>query len=486
MNKSYSQFENNRYIANFFTVICAFLMSLSCSNNPFTVGNTGIDSSVFVYVGRTILNGGMPYRDSFDHKGPLIYLIDAFGQLINKDIGMWIVEVVFIYTIFFFAYKIARMTGCGNIKTMLVVTVTMVTLSYYFEGGNFTEEYACTFIMISLYIFLRYFTEGSVKAAEIVICGAAFAAVCMLRINMAALWAVMCIGVLIDCIRKRKGILLAKYLGLFLLGAAVVMIPIIIWLVINNSFEPFIKEYIYFNIVYSKSEGSSRNILEAVHHFGTEGPVVLSIPIIGYFCLKRKEFADWLCEAAVILSVVLMSMSGRTYGHYGMILVPFVSYAFSLLLNESGDIKKNISLLMAGMCMIAMLLQLGVYRLASGVVKSVLHIEYGETDDARAIVDVIRNNTDEDDKITVCGNWDQVYLLTDRMSASVYSYQDPISKVDIEIREEYLNDLKQLKAKMIVLNKSSDWYKDKDLETIVNQNYELIQVVGSTELYLLR
>ena len=230
MINAFRKIEEKEYIAYGFVAICTLLMSLACLNNPFTVGNTGTDSSVYNYVARVIINGGMPYRDTFDHKGPLIYLIDAAGQIINKDIGVWIIELFFIFVIFLFAYKIARMTGCGNIKSMVVVLISMFALAYYFDGGNLTEEYACAFIIISLYIFLRFFKFGSVKPAEIVICGASFAAVCLLRINMVALWGVMCIGVLIICIQKRRAILIVKFLGLFVLGVVIVTVPVMFWL----------------------------------------------------------------------------------------------------------------------------------------------------------------------------------------------------------------------------------------------------------------
>ena len=40
--------------------LCSIFMSFIATNNPFLAGNTYVDSSVFNYVGRVILNGGMP------------------------------------------------------------------------------------------------------------------------------------------------------------------------------------------------------------------------------------------------------------------------------------------------------------------------------------------------------------------------------------------------------------------------------------------
>ena len=48
-------------------------------------GIPSYDAGVFNYVGMVIQHGGMPYVDVFDHKGPLIYLINALAV----EFGSW-------------------------------------------------------------------------------------------------------------------------------------------------------------------------------------------------------------------------------------------------------------------------------------------------------------------------------------------------------------------------------------------------------------
>ena len=110
-----------------------------------------------------MMKGYLPYRDTFDHKGPLIYLIDALGLLINEEIGIWFIELIAISIIFLFAYKIARLLGCNSVIACFIVTIGIPVLSFYFQGGNYTEEYACVFIIVSLYWFLDYFINEELK-----------------------------------------------------------------------------------------------------------------------------------------------------------------------------------------------------------------------------------------------------------------------------------------------------------------------------------
>ncbi len=184
--------------------ISSLVFSLCANINPIRrIDYLNIDNAGFNYVARVILKGGMPYRDTFDHKGPLLYLINALGVLINKDFGIWIIELINIFLILYFSFKIAKLLGCDNLKAVIVIIMGIFSLAGYFDGGNYVEEYACTFIIISLYIFIKFFEKSTVTGLELFFCGLCFGAVILLQANMVAIWGVMCIGVLVKCIKEK-------------------------------------------------------------------------------------------------------------------------------------------------------------------------------------------------------------------------------------------------------------------------------------------
>ena len=43
------------------------------------------DAGVFLYAAQVLLDGGLPYRDVWDHKPPLIYVLDTY-KLIHVPI----------------------------------------------------------------------------------------------------------------------------------------------------------------------------------------------------------------------------------------------------------------------------------------------------------------------------------------------------------------------------------------------------------------
>lgn len=111
------------------------------------------DRQVFVYGSMTLLKGGVPYKDFFDHKPPLIYLILSLGWIF-KWWGIWIVGVVAKWIAAIFLYKVALV-----FLTRLSILVPLVFLVVLLDPfiicmGSFTREYTAIFIAITLSLIL--------------------------------------------------------------------------------------------------------------------------------------------------------------------------------------------------------------------------------------------------------------------------------------------------------------------------------------------
>ena len=55
-------------------------------------GDTSVDTAVFQTMGYMMKRGFLPYVDSFDHKGPLLYLIH--NRLYNGDLLMYLYLII--------------------------------------------------------------------------------------------------------------------------------------------------------------------------------------------------------------------------------------------------------------------------------------------------------------------------------------------------------------------------------------------------------
>ena len=65
---------------------CAAVLLLFCSGtSPLYNGHDWTDANTYLTMGRGLLHGVVPYRDLFDHKGPLLYFVYALGALLSPS-----------------------------------------------------------------------------------------------------------------------------------------------------------------------------------------------------------------------------------------------------------------------------------------------------------------------------------------------------------------------------------------------------------------
>ena len=327
--------------------IAAFIFSQLSPQHIFIRKESYIDSSVFRNIALMMRNGKMPYLDTFDHKGPLIYIINYIGQIIAYDSGIWLIEVINLTVTMYFLYKIARIK-CDRFFSVIVTFISITPLFEYFQGGNFTEEYALPLITISLYYFLEYLLKNNVNNRRVLICGMCMGGVLMLRPNMISIWIVFCAYIFFKDIYEKKYQELIKFIEFFLIGIIVVIIPILIWLGVNGALYDFWNDYIIFNFQYSSEDSNlatTENKWLTFFYFAKNSLVIGSVIILIYTFKNEKNKVDLVYLAYIVLTLLLICMSGRNYGHYGMIMIPTIAYPFAILFYacQNSKIKKETS-----------------------------------------------------------------------------------------------------------------------------------------------
>ena len=464
-------------------LLAAILFCMLSPLNPWENGEASTDSSVFKTVVMYMENGMMPYTDTFDHKGPLIYLLNWLGNRISYYQGIWFIEVFSLFITLVFSYKTARFF-CSRLFSLGTLVIVIASLTNYFEGGNFTEEYAMPFIAVSVFIFADYFLNDTITRFRLCACGFCFGAVLLLRPNMIAVWFVFCLAVLIRTLKAKDFRELGRYLIFFIIGALVIMLPIVIWLVVNGALADMIQTYLLFNSEYAakSADGGLTAKIQAFYTFFKNVFVIGSLICAGVLaCRKRDIFhiAYFLC---ILVTLAFLSMSGQTYGHYGMILVPLEAYPFAAMMQEVqkmlfSERRVTMVLLLCGFFMAKAVLPSWLY-LGSSAVDSITD---GETitrsEKTAQTVEIVEACTSEDDTITVLGNWDIVYVLTQRMPASRYSYQSPISSVKTSIIDEYFEDLEESQPALIIITSTyteGDTQYDRMMEFIDTNGYVLL------------
>ena len=457
-----------------FLFILTFIILLTSPINIFETKDIFTDQGVFETIGMMMQKGYMPYRDTFDHKGPLIYLYNFWGQQIEYYKGIWYLEFINLFITFGAIYKIARLK-CNQLLSLFLVMVSTIALFAFFEQGNLVEEYALPFIAISLYIFLDYMLNQKVNKRRLITCGFSMGSVLLLRPNMISLWVVFGIIILIKCIKEKKYLELKEFITYFMLGLLIIIIPFMIWLFKNKALLDFWEQYIIFNFEYIKVSELGLGWPDKLKTFGffmMQSLSLLSIIAVTILCVINKKKEDLFYLIYVLITLISISISGNRYNHYGIILLPISIYPLSSMLKHSDNYVHYATLCVS----ISLLLFLGFpnyYKIVKEIPEMYQnrHVNQVSTNIKNA-VKIIEDNTSIDDPISVYGNKNILYVLSKRRHATKYSYLFPLVMISDEIKEDYFEQLAKEKPKILVVE---TFKRDEDMiKFITDYNYNQI------------
>ena len=208
------------------------------------------DSGVFLYVGSVVLKGGIPYKDVWDHKGPLIYLINALAAALSprREVGIWALEAICISFAGYGAYRLVW-RGIGKHPARLSVILLFGSLGYVLYPGNYTEEFALPLQVATLLQFCKSIERTADRRGWFVI-GLLGGAVFLLRPNLVGLHLSIVTFVLFSRFSSgefRRAVAELSYLGI---GFAAMIGPFLAYFVAHDALDEMLDSVIRFNFVY--------------------------------------------------------------------------------------------------------------------------------------------------------------------------------------------------------------------------------------------
>ena len=439
------------------SLFCSLVFIYKSNLHPWRAEDASTDSSVFKTVVMMMEKGYMPYRDSFDHKGPLIYIINYLGNRISYYRGILVIEIICLTLTFFLIYTIARLS-CKPFISEIITLVSTSLLFTYFEHGNYCQEYAMPFIALSIFVFLDYLINKKVSMLRVFVSGFSCAVILLLQPNMAAVWVVFCFAILVLLIRSGEYDSVFRFSLEFILGMAVLFVPIMVWLAVNGAIPSLWQDYIVFNHQYTSV--LPLKMFEALVFYLNNPLVIAVILCMVYYCKKGEihRNVNVLYLLFLILSIALLTIAGVKAPHYAMTIVPAVAYPLSLMVSDIETIAdhktaKQIILLLTVFLMSVLVIP-AWFNLIIDIPETIEDKNDGKDHSEHSLnelVALVLENTDENDAISVYGNWDLVYVKSQRKHATKYSYQFPIGEVMPDIMDEYWAQLKEELPPIIVV-----------------------------------
>jgi len=459
----------------------SFFVSLTSFLNPFGLNRIEDDTSVYLTIARGITEGSVPYRDFFENKGPLIYFISAVGLLLGGFTGVWIVQLSFLCVSAFFAYKISLFFS-GRFQAFLAVVFSFLIFRMFYIETAGPGEYSLPFALISMYILVKYyFSHAEPSKFELIAFGLCFAAAVLMGINMISLWFIFCIVITIEKIVKRNYLLLLKYLVFFIIGAVIALVPIILYLRLNNAMSDFIDQYLLSGSARGFSGFSLKDTIKKFFIIIKNSYSFIPLIVGAFWILKNLKDSKIFFYAgfflAYILVVLLHAVIGRFGDHYNMPLLPFIVPALAFFIQS---ISACFSLLKYRKA--ALVLFLSVV-FSNEIITAVWRTVVITTDRSRIemleIGSLIDENTVEGDTIINLGRDRFVYLYTQRRPASRFIYQQSGAQFYPGTIPEFLSDMERQHPAIILIRNYGGQYDH------LPQWYDPIYAMIEAEYHLL-
>ena len=473
-------------------IIWTTLITLLSAITPVLLGVTSLQHSADSYIGWALHQGGDIYTNFFGSEGLLYYLL----QFIVKGS---IVFAVFYWLallgsgIFLFRAATAISKRDKQVHQLLIGFYLLAGgLSF---GGGYATILALPFLFYGLDLALDYMVDSNNDKGFLRI-GMSMALAFFLAPLPTALYSLVLFLALsaFNIVRRRLSHGLYQFFAAGL-GFSLLFYPIGYYTVYKGSFGNAISQILY--PVDSLNVFSNPALLDNLLFYGllTLSLGALVLVFTGFLQSKSVEikyFAIFSGIALILLVVLLIFSTEPIHGSRLVVYLPFMTILLLARIGEK-ELKgadrrrryRRTSTLLGDFLRINAYLPIFalIYLVAAPIVGLyVLHQDLYQ--ERGRIESIVKEQTKESDSIYIWDNQIDMYQSSERLSASHLLAPNLYTSL-AENQTILLNDLRENKPKMIVVNTKLNLWKE--VEQLLAQNYQQVQSnLADFKLYKLK
>ena len=413
------------------------------------------DQGVFLYMGQQILEGKVPYRDVWDHKGPVVYYINALGLWLGGGSlwGVWLLELVFLGLAACFSF-VLLLRVFGPLPAWFGSISWLLSYALVGEGGNWVETYALPLQFLALLLFLQI--EGS-RLWPAFLIGASGAVTFLLRPDIIGVPLAITLFLAVSGATSRRWCWALARIVVILAGFAAALILGLLYFWAHDALDELLDAVFRYNLAYA-SPSILRRVSAGFHGLDAlDGIGVLSIAawIAGCAYALARD-ANARLPTLVLLTLLLLpiefvldAISGHGYAHYYVNLLPVLSilaafFAWELgnRLGEHSIAIKSHTARLSSIWILALLVAINLAPLGH-IMRSATE-SVRRSDDRLKPIEFVASQTDKDDYVLMWGAESVINFMTNRPSPSRYVYQYPLYTIGYqsqEIVDEFLQDI---------------------------------------------
>lgn len=445
-----------------FFVVCvlAFLVLLPAS--PLVQKLPSWDSGVFLYTGWRITEGALPYRDVWDHKPPLIFVINALGLVLSGGSrwGVWLLEFVALTLALWLAFTLVR-RAFGALTAVYAAIAAALNAFLAMDGGNYTTEYALPFQVAMLWL-IATAPRDTFSTRRAFVLGILSALLFWLKQNDIGIPIALGAYFILQLIFSREKSAVVQNLAAMLGGALVVSVLVIFPFAFQNALAEFWDAAFAYNFAYIEETWLDRLLtlrfvpvflpVLGLTLFATMG-WLLGALLFFSMCARAMRLEDWQTQIELLrgrrenlpadalnaaqvsrmlaiallalpCELLLVSISGNPFNHYFLALLPvfaiLAAFFFSsllTLLRQTGLSKRAVSLF-------ALVLIVSMTLFGAEPIQGILQriVERGNS----SVINYLRENTSDGDTVFIWGGEARVLYEIKRRTPTRYLYPAPL------------------------------------------------------------
>lgn len=300
------------------------------------------DSNIFFTIGKSMLSGMMPYRDLFDQKGPIVFMMHALAALISYKsfFGVYILQLVNCFVFMLFAYK----TNCllfkkNNYLNTILFTVLVYT-SVAYSIGDSVEEFSLAIIMYAIYVAVKHSLNNTIPSKlEFVMVGITSGFIFWMKYTIIGFYLGWIVIPIYREVKSKNIKRLMINIGYIALGVIITTIPIFVLFGMNGCLDIMLKSYFLENM--TSYSGNDLGILGSVCNIFFHGLIsilesnlILFVFVVYGLCkLPNKNYLQAGIVSMFLALVFTVYFGGRYMFYYCLILSPFAFFGVSYFVN---------------------------------------------------------------------------------------------------------------------------------------------------------
>ena len=311
----------------FLVITSVVIMTVVTASSPIYPLNVWDDANVYFSLGRGIIEGHVPYRDLYEQKGPLFLFMYALAALISKHsfTGVWVFECIGASVFSIFTWKQVKLFVQDIPKFLIGVVPMYISVVYtigMFNFGGGAEEFGIPLLSIVFYVALKMVRKEEYAMPDkkdALLCGVVTSMMFWMKYTFLGFVIAFIIFIVVVAIKKKAFKALGTAVLFFLIGFAIMSLPVFIYFGINGSISYLFEVYFYNNIFNYYSEVTYVGIFQySIVRF-------FVIPILSFYftCKNNPDFA-----VLFILSLIGLVAFDKKYRKRVIILAAVLFFVF--------------------------------------------------------------------------------------------------------------------------------------------------------------